>query len=510
MADFTLKYDSATGQLVGEDSNGNEIPIPLNALDVSGSASIDGNVESFTAGHDDVRVPQVRNLTVEDWESGTLDTGVWDKRGGSDVSVTSNVVADGDYSLELVTTGAADYRYVHSTDGLDTYPQAGDEFEAFVYFTDTDDYFKLEFCVQNFNEYFKQADGFSLPISPQLGKTEIRSQSDSTIISNVSPPLNEFVRVNVSITLEGNVEVSLYDSSENLLGSGSLSPPDGEKYKSGGFGVTVQNINTESTIYFDMPTGGLQRREPEARANTQKGVTELGNEVVPSGAIQTGPMEVPADHPNYPMVNLPVTDDLAQGEQVGYHLAINQDKALTVEAEADGNGGIQNKQITPNYPFTSLKAGNQELKQSIHYDNKVTVSGGNDTKKNIWVYNIGEVLPQKSSVTEGYVNYVKLKHGGGVNRIVRGDVNIDIHEQSTGTTIFRSTDDLMSTGTKDNNWGTTGNVIATANNRVRIKIDGSDSNIAYIQVNRDGSFPSVNLNMRLKHAHEFGSVEVLK
>ena len=97
-----------------------------------------------------------------------------------------------------------------------------------------------------------------------------------------------------------------------------------------------------------------------------------------------------------------------------------------------------------------------------------------------------------------------------MNRIVRGDVNIDIHEQSTGTTIFRSTDDLMSTGTKDNNWGTTGNVIATANNRVRIKIDGSDSNIAYIQVNRDGSFPSVNLNMRLKHAHEFGSVEVLK
>jgi len=79
---------------------------------------------------------------------------------------------------------------------------------------------------------------------------------------------------------------------------------------------------------------------------TRTGVTELGNEVVPSGSIQTGPIEVPADHPNYPMANLPVTDDLSAGEQVGYHLAINQDKALTLEAEADGNGGIQNANVS--------------------------------------------------------------------------------------------------------------------------------------------------------------------
>jgi hypothetical protein len=115
-------------------------------------------------------------------------------------------------------------------------------------------------------------------------------------------------------------------------------------YDQGGVGIYPRNKDTAFTQYFDSWT--VTRREPEARANTQKGVTELGNEVVPSGGIQTGPMEVPPDHPNYPMVNLPVTDDLAQGTQVGYHLAINQDKALTVEAEADGNGGIQNANVS--------------------------------------------------------------------------------------------------------------------------------------------------------------------
>jgi len=37
MTDFTLKYDGTAEQLVGEDPNGNKIPIPLESLDVSGS-----------------------------------------------------------------------------------------------------------------------------------------------------------------------------------------------------------------------------------------------------------------------------------------------------------------------------------------------------------------------------------------------------------------------------------------------------------------------------------------
>jgi len=37
MADFTLKYDGTADQLVGEDPNGNQIPIPLESLEMSGA-----------------------------------------------------------------------------------------------------------------------------------------------------------------------------------------------------------------------------------------------------------------------------------------------------------------------------------------------------------------------------------------------------------------------------------------------------------------------------------------
>jgi hypothetical protein len=101
----------------------------------------------------------------------------------------------------------------------------------------------------------------------------------------------------------------------------------------------VQNFSTTPTQYFDGPF--IKRNSVDYLTDTQKGTTQLGNEVVPSGGIQTGPSEVPPDHPNYPMVNLPVTDEASQGDQVGYQLEIDEEKALTVEAEADGTGGIQ-------------------------------------------------------------------------------------------------------------------------------------------------------------------------
>ncbi len=346
MADFTLRYDSATGQLVGEDSNGNEIPIPLNALEVSGSASIDGNVESFTAGHDDVRVPQVRNLTVEDWESGTLDTDVYSKA-TSDFDVQSGTTLEGSYSLRYQPGGVGD-THINSFNGLDTYPQPGDEFTVYFQSTDAGDDPKFYWCVQSSESVPYEQPSYSLSPNPRDEDITLATVKETNDADRTSIPfsnyLNETIRVEVVHAEDNsNITATAYvDSTDTELGTVSHSPT--RSYTSGGisyYGFSENNDSAE--MYYDGPF--VKRREPEARANTAKGVTELGNEVVPSGAIQTGPMEVPADHPNYPMVNLPVTDDLAQGEQVGYHLAINQDKALTVEAEADGNGGVQNRQV---------------------------------------------------------------------------------------------------------------------------------------------------------------------
>ncbi len=40
MADFTLRYDSATEQLVGEDPNGNQTPVPFDAVETDKSVTV--------------------------------------------------------------------------------------------------------------------------------------------------------------------------------------------------------------------------------------------------------------------------------------------------------------------------------------------------------------------------------------------------------------------------------------------------------------------------------------
>jgi len=339
MADFTLKYDGSAEQLVGEDPDGNEIPVPLNALDVSGSASIGGNVESFTAGYDEVRVPQVRNLTVEDWESGTLDTDVWSVL-FPNFSVQSSIVDSGQYALKSEKSSSG-RTGLASLSGLKSYPQSGDTVSLSFYLTDGADEFRLGIGKQGEGEF---DDGYNIQVkSFSIRITEHPSDNFSNDVTSVDNNLNEWLTLTVEWGTDDQITASITNASGTEIGSVSHTIAS-DFYDSGGVGIYPRNNNTALTQYFDSWT--VTRREPEARANTAKGVTELGNEVVPSGSIQTGPMEVPADHPNYPMVNLPVTDDLAQGEQVGYHLGINEETAVTVEAEADGNGGIQNASVS--------------------------------------------------------------------------------------------------------------------------------------------------------------------
>jgi len=253
----------------------------------------------------------------------------------ADYSVQSSVVSAGSYALEATTNSNSGAVQLATTAGLDAYPQAGDTFSIDVRLTATEQVLQVYSLSQGDDFLDRNA---RLIVRSDLNRIQI-GENDTDV--DISSHLNEWLTVTVKIGLDGSLDMTLADSSDTVLGTVSGQT----ELRSGGiiYRFFTGNSETESG-YFDNLT--VKRREPEARANTAKGVTELGNEVVPSGAIQTGPMEVPADHPNYPMVNLPVTDDLAQGTQVGYHLAINQDKALTIEAEADGAGGIQNAHVS--------------------------------------------------------------------------------------------------------------------------------------------------------------------
>ncbi len=346
MADFTLRYDSATGQLVGEDSNGNEIPIPLNALDVSGSASIDGNVESFTAGHDEVDVPQVRNLTVEDWESGTLDTDVW--RGATNqFTVQSNRANSGTYSVrgEAGSNGGA--RSTHSFSGLSAYPQAGDEFEFSFQLGTTDTTLRFSFGIKE--PFFSTiSDGYVFLIrNGSIRLQEVDSRSRTTLINPQSAfaPANEWITVNVKWGTDGVFEIVEKDSTGSVITEGNNKDNPSELFKSGGVGLRVFDaLGNQSSVYFDDLT--VKRREPEARANTQKGVTELGNEVVPSGAIQTGPQTASTNAKRVVYQDAPVDSSATQGtESLLTMLQSGVNPAMYMERTMDGQGGAYAHQL---------------------------------------------------------------------------------------------------------------------------------------------------------------------
>lgn len=338
--DFILKYDGTNEQLVGEDSNGNQIPIPLNALDVSGSASIDGTVEPFEAGHDDVRVPQVRELTVEDWESGTLDTDVWTVLGPS-FSVQSSIVDSGQYALksEKTNSGAAS---IASSSGLKSYPQSGDTFSVAFYLTDVDDKFRLGFGKQSDGEF---DDGYNIQVRESVLKfTERPSINDSvTATLNLNSYLNEWLTLIVEWGADNQITVSITDESGDEINSVSHTISS-DFYDSGSVGIYPRNQNRAFTQYFGSWT--VTRREPEARANTQKGVTELGNEVVPSGSMHTGPQTASTNATRAVYQNAPVNNQATQGTQSKLTmLQSGVTPAMYMERTMDGQGGAYGHQL---------------------------------------------------------------------------------------------------------------------------------------------------------------------
>jgi len=102
---------------------------------------------------------------------------------------------------------------------------------------------------------------------------------------------------------------------------------------------------------FKIDDGDLVIEDDEVELIRQK---EQGKTQFIQG-IDAGPLEAPEDTFSQ-IINTPVTDDLNQGDKIGHTLAINNQTVFSVEAEADGSGGINRQRISINKYSVSLQS----------------------------------------------------------------------------------------------------------------------------------------------------------
>jgi hypothetical protein len=266
------------------------------------------------AGHDGVKVPQVRNKTTLDFESGQLGDD-WEFE-PSYFEVQSNTVIDGSFTLLGQNTGGT-VRTIISNAGKAVYPQPGDEVTYKVRLTDTDDFVNVNFCVNggidrlyNIGGYEFHVDATNDLVRVRDRRTDGNSSNTTTGAADVSGHLNENLTVKATIGLDYTISIELYDSNDNLLGQASHQAV--YEIDDGGIGIEISNQNTTTSIYLD--SFETDRREPISASDTQKGVTQVGNEITPSGVIHSGPQETPKNAPRAVYSKAPVDADATKGD----------------------------------------------------------------------------------------------------------------------------------------------------------------------------------------------------
>jgi len=315
-------------------------PGTLSGLTADVDAKDFGGATFTGMGHDKVDVPQVRELTVDDFERASLGSDYVGEKNGYDV--TPSVSDSGGRSLRGEAS-AGNSKRINSIQGLSSYPQSGDTFSVSNRLTDSDDIIYTYFATTGDEGYFVQVNSrageLRLTKSTTNGPNELAT--DTVTLSN---HLNEWLTIRVNWGSDGEITATLLDSSGVELATATANDSE---YQSGGIGFLFTNPNVAPTVYWD--DFNIERREPEAAAATKKGRTTAGNNLTPTGGATTGPLEAPdGQHPERPVINVPVPSDLSAGDSVGYTFAVGEDRVATVEGEADGDGGTQNLSVNVN------------------------------------------------------------------------------------------------------------------------------------------------------------------
>jgi len=284
-----------------------------------------------SVGHDDIDLPQSVKLTVADFEQGTLPTS-FDGDGGS-FSVQSSIVKDGNYSLRGHTPDGSKKSVMSS--GLSSQPQAGDVFEVAFYLTSSTDEPQIRFGSK-----------YEYTASTNNNKLQLYDISAGAFVDGAdvdwSRYLNEWLTLRTYWGLDNSVEFELYDSASSVVstGSGNLAGQ-----KSGDVQFAVQTTDgTSSSQYFDSFT--ITRRTLGYLTETKKGTTQLGNEVTPTGTINTGAIEAPLNALRGTFNRAPVNDSATQGdESILTLLASSQSPAVMLRRILDGQGGAYGHQL---------------------------------------------------------------------------------------------------------------------------------------------------------------------
>ncbi|MFB6284571.1 MAG: hypothetical protein ABEK59_11710, partial [Halobacteria archaeon] len=188
----------------------------------TGSGSSPGNLSGLTidtdkgwsgyvitgVGHDSVRVPVSRDLTVADFEEGVLDTDVWSGDTGS-YSVSTTHVKNGNYSLKGTSTGGTEI--IDAPSGLQHQFQKGDTGTYYV-FHDSN-------TQQTFTDIRTENGGWRTKIDSVNGDIVLNDPSGNDTITNVSVPLNEWIQVDWTWGLDDKFTIDVFDSNGNSLAS---------------------------------------------------------------------------------------------------------------------------------------------------------------------------------------------------------------------------------------------------------------------------------------------------
>lgn len=298
------------------------------------------------AGHNEVEVPQVVELSPTDFELGYLSDD-WDSynqtgAGPNEVIELSNPPGDSNYALKLIGNNR-DYARATSLGDQSAYIQAGDTVTLY-YFRD---FWSNEGRI-HFGEDTQYTVNFANRDNSVL---EIVTPEESVSASGSKTTFTgEWYQITIDVGLDGSISAESRPVDDPADSSRVMSATSDVEREIGGgtleFSFNTWDLDGTTVNSSQFTDVRIYRLAPEYFGSTAAGTTELGNEIAPSGGIHAGPRELPENAQRGELATAPVTDDATQGDtslltllRSGVH------PAAYFQRSFDGDGGSYGHQL---------------------------------------------------------------------------------------------------------------------------------------------------------------------
>lgn len=343
----TYVYDDTDGyELLAEDGGANAGDLSGLTIDTAkdwgGYEITNVTLNSVLTEHGEVDFPQSTAVSYADFEGeGVLED--WNET--STLSVVSGTTESGGQALEAKSLSDGNGLAMERVTGPT--PQPGDTFTIPFYLTSTDDQVRLRFAQQHGESDYLQ--GYEVRVLANDDTIELAERRPFNVFVDLSGDvdlsnrLTEWIYAHIAWPDDGSDwEITIEDGTGTELASGTGSPNN--EFDRGMIGLLVDSASAnQTTIYTD----GWEGSRPlgDHITDAESGPVALGGErVEPRGELHSGPIEAPENGESV-HTDLPVTDDAADGDDVGYAMQIDGEDAITVRGTADGNGGLKEASV---------------------------------------------------------------------------------------------------------------------------------------------------------------------